>query len=241
MSTPRLNRKPEPMGAIMPMPEAALLRLLQLTSPALPIGAYSWSQGLESAIDLGWVHDQASCLQWLSGVLDYGLGRLDIPLLARLYHAWEAQQPAAVQQWTEYLYSARETQELRQEDQQLGRALARLLCDLGLSAAEPWRRTHPPTLATLFSLAAVEWQIPLAQAAQGYAWSWCENQIAAAGKLVPLGQTAGQRVLSALQPTLLRAVAEGLQREDAQLSGSLPGLALASARHETQYSRLFRS
>jgi len=219
----------------------ALLRLLQLASPALPVGAYAYSQSLEYAVETGWVSDQQSARSWIFGVLQYGLARLDVPVFSRLYKAWENTDETDVQHWNDYLFAARESAELQQEEQHLGRALARVLVSLDIADAKPWQSTERVCFATLFALAAVRWEIALPGAATAYLWAWTENQTTAATKLVPLGQTAAQQILSQAQPLIVTAVATGLALSDTEISGALPGLAIASALHETQYSRLFRS
>ncbi|AOV15990.1 urease accessory protein UreF [Acidihalobacter aeolianus] len=221
--------------------DLALLRLMQLVSPALPVGAYAYSQGLEAAVEAGWVHDEATAAAWIEGVLAHGLTGADLPLLARLHAAWAAQDEAAVVRWTDVLHALRETAELREEDMQLGAALARVLAGLDVRAAEPWQRQRPVAFATLFALAAVHWDIAPRQAMLGYAWTWAENQVAAAIKLVPLGQSAGQRILSGLIAALPARVDEALALSDDALGRSAPGYALASTAHARQYSRLFRS
>lgn len=221
--------------------DLALLRLLQLVSPALPVGAYAYSQGLEAAVEAGWVHDEASVCEWLLGVLEHNQCRLDLPVLGRLYSAWTDNDAAALNHWAALLAAARETAELQAEDRHLGVALARLLVELGITEADAWQTHRDAGWPVLFSLAAARWEIPCAQMQSGYLWAWCENQVAAAIKLMPLGQTAGQRILSACAerlPYLLREYAEVPDDAIGQLS---PGLAIASARHETQYTRLFRS
>ena len=130
---------------------------------------------------------------------------------------------------------------MQREDQHLGAALARLLNDLGLQDAAPWLNAPRVCFATLFSLAAARWDIPLREAATGYAWAWTENQVIAATRLIPLGQTASQRLLVAAGPVIATAVVDGLALADEDLGAAAPGLALAGALHETQYSRLFRS
>lgn len=220
---------------------AVLPRLLQLCSPALPVGAYAYSQGLESAVEHGWVHDQATAGAWILGLLNHTVRRLDLPVFARLYGAWDVEDADAVRRWNARLYASREAVELQREDQHLGAALARLLADLGVAEAAPWRNAPRVCFATLFSLAAVQWAIPLPEAATGYAWAWAENQVAAATRLIPLGQTAGQRLLIAAAPVITIAVTEGSQLADDEIGAAAPGLALAGALHETQYSRLFRS
>ena len=219
----------------------ALLRVLQLASPALPVGAYAYSQGLESAIELGWVGDEASTRDWISGLLNHSQTRVDAPVLVRLHQAWQGQDAAAVNDWTQWLYASRESFELQQEDRHIGQNLARLLVDLDLPAAQPWCRAERVCFATLFALAASHWGITARATVSAYLWTWSENQVMAATKLVPLGQTAGQRILSALIPLIDQATEQALTRSDEQLGFSAPGLALAAARHEVQYSRLFRS
>ena len=218
---------------------AAQLRLWQLISPALPVGAYAYSQGLETAVEEAWIKNEADAVQWISGIMLNSLLRVDIPVLVRLYLAWQENDLSVVSVWNQRLMAMRESAELREEDRQLGQALARLLIDLGCERALINR--HSSAFLTQFTLAAVTWDIPIRDTACGYLWSWCENQVAAAIKLVPLGQTAGQRILGQLIEVINAHLDEGLQRKDNEIGGFLPGLAMASAWHETQYSRLFRS
>jgi len=225
----------------MTLDPTALPRLLQLCSPALPVGAYAYSQGLENAVERGWVRDEASAGQWILGLLDHTLRWLDLPVFARLYAAWGEDDPTALRRWNARLYAAREAMELQDEDRHLGAALARLLADLGMAEAEPWRSQSRVCFATLFSLAAARWRIPLREAATGYAWTWTENQVTAATRLIPLGQTASQRLLVAAGPIITTTVDAGLTLPDDEIGAAAPGLALAGALHETQYSRLFRS
>lgn len=192
-------------------------------------------------MERGWVRDEASAGDWILGLLNHSLRRLDLPIFARLYRAWRDSDPDAVRHWNIRLFASREAAELQREDQHLGAALARLLADLGLDEAAPWRTAPRVCFATLFSLAAARWAIPLAEAASGYAWTWVENQVAAATRLIPLGQTASQRLLIAAGPAIVAAVTAALALPDEDIGAAAPGLALASALHETQYSRLFRS
>lgn len=187
------------------------------------------------------MRDEASAGAWILGLLGHVLRRLDLPIFARLYAAWRAADGEAVRCWNARLYAAREAAELQREDQQLGAALARLLTDLGIAEAAPWRSAPRVCFATLFSLAAVKWEIPLPAAATGYAWTWTENQVIATTRLIPLGQTASQRLLVAAGPAIAAAVADALALPDEAIGTAAPGLAMASALHETQYSRLFRS
>ncbi len=218
-----------------------LLRLLQLSSPMLPVGAYAYSQGLEWAVESGWVYDEASAGGWIGGVLGQGPAQLEVPVLARLYRAWEINNLERVHYWSRYLDAARESGELQAEARQLGESLAALLTQLGIEAAQPWKEIEHAGFPTLFALAAVHYRVPLPEAALGFLWAWCENQVAAAMKLVPLGQAAGQRMLSALIEQLPAAVERGLVLPDHAIGASAPRLAIGSARHETQYTRLFRS
>lgn len=222
------------------MPEAPL-HLWRLVSPALPIGAYAYSQGLEYAVESGWVRNEADTEDWILGQLQHGLSALDVPVLARLYRAWEADDRDAVRCWCRFAQAARESAELLAQERQLGGALQRLLVDLGIGAARTGA-DEPVSQLRMFALAAVHWSIPLPDAAAGYLWAWSEAQVAAAIKLVPLGQTAGQRILSAAIKVIPAAVVRGIDvLADDDIGAAAPGVGLAAARHETQYSRLFRS
>ncbi|MCE8032021.1 urease accessory protein UreF [Billgrantia tianxiuensis] len=225
--------------------DLALLGLLQLVSPALPIGAFAFSQGLESAFELGWVKDEASLGDWLTGVLDDGLTRCELPVLARLQQAWADEDAEAIAQWDGWLAANRETAELAAEDSRLGASLSRLLGSLNLLPEGPSRESPalPPGAGyvTVFAWAAQVRGVAPRQAMLGFSWAWLENQLAVACKALPLGHTAAQRLVERLRPALVAAVDEALVLEDDELGPALPGLALASALHETQYSRLFRS
>ena len=243
MKTRRSSLKPAPMGTrtVMDSSDTALLRLLQLVSPALPVGAYAYSQGLEHAVAVGWVHDEQSAADWISGVAHHALSNLDLPVFARLCKAWQAGDDVAVARWNAYLYASRESAELQQEDRQLGLALARLLSELEIDDAANWRNQNAVCFATMFSLAAVRWGVDVEAAACGYLWTWWENQVAAAIKLIPLGQTAGQRILSAAAQHIPDLVGVALAVDDQDIGAVMPALAIGSAQHEVQYSRMFRS
>jgi urease accessory protein len=218
----------------------ALLRLCHLVSPALPVGAYAYSQGLEYAVHAGWVRDEATTLEWLAGLSQRGIGTLDLPILLRLHRAWNAAEMPAVRHWNAQLIAARETSELRAEELHLGRALARVLVELEIAAAADWQQADS-AFATLFSLAAVHWQIDAGDTLRGYLWAWSENQVLAAVKLVPLGQSAGQRLLHRLTNAMPAIVEHALSLGDDAIGVGTVSQALASALHESQYSRLFRS
>ena len=234
--------------------ELALLGLMQLVSPALPIGAFAFSQGLESAFELDWVRDEASLAEWLNGVLEDGLTRCELPVLARLHDAFGqadmAEGRKSIAAWDEWLAATRETAELAAEDSRLGASLKRLLGSLNLLPREQQLQSEgllPPLLppqagyVTLFAYTAHVRGVSVRQTLLGFAWAWMENQLAVACKALPLGHTAAQRVIEQLRPALVNAVNQALTLDDEELGPVLPGLALASALHETQYSRLFRS
>lgn len=222
-------------------------RLWQLVSPALPIGGYSYSQGLETAVLIGWITDEATAEDWIQSVGTHCLALLDLPLQNALRVALEAGSLTEFQTLNENLLSHRETAELRAEDAHGGRALLRLLDELASEIAprDPELEIRSilttPTLAAAFALACYRFKIATRDMLAGYAWLWFENQVAAAVKLVPLGQSAGQRLLLHCGDTLDALVERALELPLDEVGATLPGLVLASAAHETQYSRLFQS
>ena len=221
-----------------------LVRLLQLASPGLPIGAYSYSQGLEWAVESGEVRDAAGAHAWIGDVLDCVVASGEAAITWRLLATLRRDDWPAFATWNSWFRASRETSELRAETEQTGGSLAKLLQDLDLvdATARGMLQTLPPiTLPAAFALAARAFAIPAEGALAAYVWSWLENQVLAAIKLVPLGQVAGQRVLTALGARIPAVVATASTLGDDDLSTFAPGLALASARHETQYTRLFRS
>jgi urease accessory protein len=220
----------------MPISAEGTLRLWQLISPNLPVGAYSYSNGLEQVIETGDVRNEGDVAQWLDEVLSTGLARTDLPVLMRVQRAVAVGDIRTAMRWCRKLLAMRETSELRFADRSMGDALARLLEDLGVRMPEG---TWP--FAGAFGFAAAHWGMPIADAAAGFAWSWCESHVAAAIKLVPLGHTAGQRLMLGRTACVLAAVASAARIDDGQIGFGMPGLAIASARHETQYTRLFRS
>jgi urease accessory protein len=216
-----------------------LARLLQLASPALPVGAYSYSQGLEAAIAAGLVRDAASAQRWVEDVLEFSIARMDGPVLLRLCEAWGAGAIADAERWNALYLASRESAELRAETAQMGHSLARLLAGLGEDGGPAaWEEISFPTA---FAYAATRWNVDPDEALIAYLWAWAENQVLAAIKTVPLGQTAGQKALLALGEKIVAAAAHARTLDDEGLGNYAPGLALLSARHETQYSRLFRS
>lgn len=216
----------------------ALAALLRLSSPALPVGAFSYSQGLEYAHEGGWLRDEPAATDWLSGVMQHSIAALDLPVLIRCHLALQEGDIPAFHDWNTFCIASRETRELRLEDTQMGAALLKLLRDLDEPMpCTPERSSWPAA----FALAAHTWQIPLADSCTGYLWSWLENQLAAAAKIVPLGQTSVQRLLARLSANFAGCIASAMACNDDEIGSSAPGLAIASMLHETQYTRLFRS
>ncbi|MFT0519196.1 urease accessory protein UreF [Pseudomonas faucium] len=221
--------------------DLALLRLLQLASPGLPVGGFTYSQGLEWAVEAGWVADAAGFSAWQHEQLHDTLACLDWPVLARLYRACQADDAEAFAHWSGFLLANRETAELRLEEQQRGSAFARLLDGWQLGQAPAWRPSLELSQLGGMAWLAVHWSIPLRQLALGQAFAWLEGAVMAGVKLVPFGQQAAQTLLRELSGALPALLDQALALKDDQLGGGLPLLAIASSRHETQYTRLFRS
>jgi urease accessory protein len=221
----------------------SLLSLLYLSSPALPVGAFAYSQGLETAIDKGWVTDENALTDWISGILTNGLALQDLPLFYRLYDAWQAEDSASVVHWNQWVFACRESAELVMEEEQMGKSIMRLLNSLGKTPTTEVCRalTSECGFVAAFALAAVRFDVPAKEAAMGLCWSWMENQVTVSCKTIPLGQTKAQQVLMKLMPLLQDAIEQSLYIQDEDIGATLPGFAMASAFHETQYSRLFRS
>lgn len=218
--------------------------LLRLASPQLPIGGYSYSQGLEMAVENGWVNDSDSARRWLEDQLLLNLARFEAPLL--LAHCEAAAQddwPRLLQLAAEHRAS-RETRELQLESRQMGYSLAQLLDglpELDQPARDCLAAADEPGLALAWALAARAWQITPADAVTAWLWGWLENQLAVLMKTLPLGQQAAQRLTSQLVPTLTQAQRDASELPEAAWGSAPFGLVLTSMAHERQYSRLFRS
>ncbi|MDD3765151.1 MAG: urease accessory protein UreF [Nevskiales bacterium] len=217
----------------------ALGALLQLSSPALPVGAYSYSQGLERAIEDGLIHDAASAQEWIADSLKLVLGRFEAPVWLRLRAAWDAADRTVFAAWNELFIATRETRELRAETLQMGYSLRKLLGDLGYGS--PVEADAELSFPAAHAYASACWKISPSVGLHGYLYGWLENQVTAALKTVPLGQVAGQRMLLALRPEVSGVVDAALRMDDDALSTQAPMLGIVSSRHEIQYSRLFRS
>ena len=209
-----------------------LVRLLQLASPTLPVGAYSYSQGLEAAIDAGIVVDAASEEQWIGDVLELSMSRVEAPVLLRMIRS-----PSEVETLNAMFLASREAAELRAETVQMGYSLNRLLPSLGVDALT----LEEPAFPAAFAAAVTAWDIDAHDGLQAYLWSWLENQVMAAVKAVPLGQTDGQRMLLSLANRIPDVVDSAIAVRDDDIGSFAPGFAILSSKHETQYSRLFRS
>jgi urease accessory protein len=231
---------PQDAGALALLP---LVRLLQLASPALPIGAYSYSQGLEWVVEEGTVRTAAAAQAWIGDLLTLVVAGGEAPVASRLLRA-AGEDGAMFTRWNAWFRASRETAELRAETEQMGGSLLKLATDLGLldaPAHDAAARSAPLTLPAAFALAARGFAIPATAALAAYLWAWLENQVLAAMKLVPLGQVAGQRMLVALGEAIPGIVTAASTISDDDIATFAPGFALACARHETQYTRLFRS
>jgi len=216
-------------------------RLLQLASPALPVGAYSYSQGLEAATEAGLVADAAAAARWIGDVMELSMAALEAPVFIRLAEAWSRGDMATAWSWNDEFVATRETSELRSETLQMGHSLGRLARELAVPGAERLLERDEVAYPTAYAFVTAAWGIAPADALAAYLYGWLENQVLAAVKCVPLGQTEGQRALLALAGRIPGVVSAACAVGDADLSNLAPGLAILSARHETQYSRLFRS
>ena len=221
------------------MNAAALLHLLQFASPVLPIGGYSYSQGLEAALDAGIVHDADTGRAWIACYLDEVVANWDAPLFWRLLKAFEAGDDASVALWSERFLASRDSAEFRAETIQMGYSLTRLLAELGVAKVDA---LGPEVgLPTAFACAVNALAIPHQEALLAMLFAWAENQVLVCVKSVPLGQVAGQRMLLSLRPDIAQAAQRAQTMGDEAMSNWSPGLSILSMRHEVQHGRLYRS
>ncbi len=220
-----------------------LLRLLQLASPALPVGGFSYSEGLEAAVAHQLVHDEASAQAWLLDQLHLVQARCELPIVALAIPAWQNHDTQRLKQLNDWVMQTRETFEMRLQTEQMGRSL--LIWLRNQAGADAERMTTcdklPPTWPMVFALALSTHGVPLRSGLMTAAFGWSENMVQAAIKSVPLGQLSGQRLLAALSADISQAVDHAMHLPFEQCQAFSPRLAILSARHETQYSRLFRS
>lgn len=221
-----------------------LSRLLQLASPALPVGAYTYSQGLEWAVECGWIHSEQSAQDWIDSVLSHAFSSFELPLLQQQLMAWGSKDLSSIKRLNQKFVASRETAEMRAETLQMGYSLLRLANDLELLASDHkafFEDTVECAYPTAWTAVATSWKVNVTDALQAYAWSWLENQVMAAIKAVPLGQTAGQRILFNLGAKIQPISMAASLLDEREWSNYSPALSIASSLHETQYSRLFRS
>jgi urease accessory protein len=231
------------------MKRLAQMRLLQLGSQALPIGGFSHSQGLEAAVEAGLLRDEESARLWIGDVLEHSVGSFEVPVFWQLAQAWAERDDERVRRLNDLLLASREAAELRQASVQMGyslRALLAVLPEFPGATLATLQDLAEPSLPVAWSAAADAWEIDAADSAAAYLWSWAENQVLAALKTAPIGQAAGQRILLEIGRSIASLVGHVGQIspaavQSAPLSNFAPGLAILASRHETQYSRLFRS
>ncbi len=246
------------VAAQLPAAEAApahtsdLVRLMWLASPALPIGGFSYSEVLEAAIDRAGLRTPAAVSTWLQDQLHLTLARSDLALVAQAVLAWRGRDLARVWSLNDWVLQTRESSEMRLQTEQMGRSMMDWLRNQhagsdDLDAATQAdiitlsRHCALPTYPVAFALAASLTGASVADCLSSYAFGWAENMVQAAVKAVPLGQNAGQRILADLTHKINIAVADAMARDDTSRQAFAPMLAILSAQHETQYSRLFRS
>jgi urease accessory protein len=242
--------------------DAALLRLVWLASPALPVGGFSYSEGLEPAVEAGLVHDEASAAEWITHQLHLSVARADLAVVGAAVMAARAQDPERLAQLDAWVRQTRETSELRLQTEQMGKSLSDWARSVGwgdegtpaMREGAGVRFAHhqptngqgqpanaPCTYPVAFAIVAATTTASLRHIALAYAFAWSENMMQAAIKSVPLGQSAGQRILGRLADEIPSAVDHALALGEAERQAFTPMLAILSAQHETQYSRLFRS
>ena len=242
--------------AVMLMPTKSeplkLNRLLQLCSANLPVGGFSFSQGLEYAVEMGWLTSPETTASWITINLEESITQTDLAILKRLYNALSEHKPnqapkpdlAAFEYWNTHLIACRESHELLLADLAMGKALIRLikqLEEIDVGIYQQILDLKEISFVSAFALCAYVFKLDLISAQSGYCWTYIDNQVAAATKLVPLGQTQAQNLLFELTKNTHIIIEKSNNIIDDDIGTSLPHLAMASAWHETQYSRLFRS
>ena len=249
------------------MKTTSLLNLLHISSPALPIGAFAYSQGLEYTLEAGWCKNADDVEQWIKSVMIHGLGGVDLPILKRLHQAWSAYvneqeyeheqadnknrnieslssqslNPQSLKTWNATLLAFRETKELYLEDIQVGDAFKQWHKSQSAEHLEKLELVDKPTVACMYALNGVIKGLTVEECLIGFVWTWLENQITSASKAMPMGQTDGQNIIRHLIPEIEAVVENAMQLEDDDIGSGLVGLSMSSALHENQYSRLFRS
>ena len=230
-------------AASQPLPDSSLLQLMWLASPALPIGGFSYSECLESAVDSGRIENADQAAQWLIDQLHLSLARSDLAVVAQAIAAWRVGDEARIAALNQWVLQTRESSELRAQTEQMGRSLLEWLRNHTTATPQDiaYLASIDPSYPLAFALAASATSAPVRECLLAYAFGWAENMAQAAIKSVPLGQTAGQRVLSAVAREIPAAINHALSQTQDTLQAFTPMLAILSAQHEVQYSRLFRS
>jgi urease accessory protein len=236
----------------------SLLNLLHISSSALPIGAFAYSQGLEYTLEAGWCKNADDVEQWIKSVMVHGLGGVDLPILKRLHQAWSAYfseheqvnkentninslNALSLKEWNATLLAFRETKELYLEDIQVGDAFKQWHKSQSSEHLAKLELVDKPTVVCMYALNGVIKGLTVEECLIGFVWSWLENQITSASKAMPMGQTDGQNIIRHLIPEVAAVIESAMQVEDDDIGAGLVGLSMSSALHENQYSRLFRS
>ena len=228
-----------------PTSASALLQLMWLASPALPVGGFSYSEVLEAAVEAGLVQAEPQASVWLLDQLHLSLARSDIAVVGKAFKAWSRHDLDSIVELNAWVTVTRETSELRLQTEQMGRSMVEWLTNRGTPAdarvAQAQTLKPAPTWPVAFALAAAQTGAPLREALLSFSFAWAENMVQAALKALPLGQRAGQRILAALTNEIPIAVDHATTLMDSERQAFTPMLAILSAQHEMQYSRLFRS
>lgn len=233
----------EPAVSASALSATSLIQLIWLASPALPVGGFSYSEGLEAAIERAGVATESIASDWLRAQLHLSLARGDLAVIAQAIPAWRANQITRIQQLNDWVLQTRETSEFRAQAEQMGRSLLEWLRNHEGANAQHIHdcASLPPTYPLAFALAASQLEAGVRDCLLAYAFGWAENMVQAALKSVPLGQSSGQRILARLSREIPAAVETAMTLTDDERQAFSPMLAILSSQHETQYSRLFRS
>lgn len=220
-------------------------KLYHLTSSNLPLGNFSYSQGLEWAVHNNWIKNVNTFRIWQKQQINHILTYVDLPILKRLYLSCKKNNIDNFEYWIYFLLANRETQELRQEEKQKGAALFNLIKSWELKNLnknnEKWsfliKKSYLGGLAWLSAI----WNIKLEDIATSFTYNWIENAVMIGLKIVPFGQTKAHNLLKYFYGLMPKLLSLSFNIKNNDIGASLPLLSIASSRHETQYSRLFRS